>query len=168
MSNLQKVIECLPHLKNEELLQVRSRIGFLLKHEAPKNNGHLETSSDELMVLDSIVAFLSSKGMEFSSVTLLKKSRYYSSFVEKLPKLYRYLNQSGLGKAEMRSLLGIGVRLLADDLNYIGAPISGGSLMAHIHRMPSAINRAFPGYVSSGALGFIVKRKGASHDTNMG
>jgi hypothetical protein len=154
MSDLQRIIEALPHLTQTELKSVKVRIGFLLK---VGNQTDVETSTEELLVLDAIVSVLSSMGLEFPQVHLLKK-RSNPAFREKVGSLFKYLNHSGLVRIEIRGLLLVGVKLLVDNMKGGSLPISGGTIMRNIGRIPSLINQAFPLYAESGILHMIVRR----------
>jgi hypothetical protein len=158
MSDLQKVIEALPHLTQAELQSVKVRIGFLLK---VGNQVDVETSTEELLVLDTIVSVLSSMGLEFPQVHLLKR-RSNLQFREKVTNLFKYFNQHKVNRVELHGLLLIGIKLLVDDLKSIGVAISGGTIMRNIGRIPSLVNHAFPGYAEAGLLSMIVRRKTAN------
>jgi hypothetical protein len=62
-------------------------------------------------------------------------------------------------KVQQRALFRLGIVLLCNNLAEMETPISGMSLMNHIHRIPSLINRAFPGYARLGLLSKIIRAK---------
>ena len=158
MSDLQRIIEALPHLTQAELQSVKVRIGFLLK---VGNQVDVETSTEELLVLDAIVSMLSSMGLEFPQVHMLKK-RSNPAFREKVESLFKYMNQSGLGRTEIRAFLFLSIRLLVDHMKALSIPVSGGTVMRNIGAIPGLINRSFPGYVECGHLDLLVRRKAAN------
>ena len=160
MSDLHKVIEVLPNLSNHDLKELKVRIGFLLKHSAESPFERAETpSSEELMMLDAISSVLRSQGEELNSAAWLKKSSRYAAFKNNLPPVFEFLSHVKLSNAEMRAILEIGVKLVIENMHFIGAPVTGRSIMNHIRSMPAAINRMFPGYARSGMLHMLVRRK---------
>jgi hypothetical protein len=163
MSDLRKVIEVLPNLSNHDLKELKVRIGFLLKHSTTGTESpyeHVETpSSEELMMLEAISNVLRSQGEELNSVAWLKKSSRYAAFKNNLPPVFEFLNHVKLSNTEMRAILEIGVQLVIENMHFIGAPVTGRSIMNHIRSMPAAINRMFPGYARSGMLHMLVRRK---------
>jgi hypothetical protein len=111
-----------------------------------------------LLVLEAIASVLFSFGLEFASVTFLRKSSNYAAFREKMPPLFRFLRQNSVNQTEMRGLLHLGVSLLVEDMKRLTMPIAGRMVLAHIHRLPEVVNLAFPGYAESGLLGMIIRR----------
>lgn len=156
MSAFHAVVESLPHLTEDELRKVAARVGFLL---TCKNES---SSSDDSLILDCIASALQSRGIEFSSIAMLRKSSVYNSFrSEKVPAILAYFdNQNAkFTRNELRMIISMGVDLLIDALGAQGLGISGRTLLSHSHRIPSVINAAFPGYAQSGILSMIVRRK---------
>jgi len=167
MNDLQRVIEVLPHLGHNELLQIHVRIGSLLKNSLDTGSSHKSSSKytepdvDSLMLIEVISDVLASRGFRIPS-TILRKSAAFGYMQKKTKRLFQFLNQSNFNRSEMRLLIRIGVKLLASNLEEIGVPVGGVTLMRHIHRMPSVINHAFPGYAASGALYMLVRRNGSA------
>jgi hypothetical protein len=151
--DLQKVIDALPHLTQAELQSVKARIGFLIKNSVPVET---EISTQELMALDCIVEALSSIGVQFPQVHKLKRQSN-QAFQGKVKILFDYFGC--ISKIESCSLLSIGLKLLIEDMKEFNIPISGGSVMRNIGRIPTLMNRAFPGYAEAGLLQMIVLRK---------
>jgi hypothetical protein len=164
---LHKIIEFLPKLSKPDLKELQVRVGFLLKHSISSESIYekVETSSEELLVLDSISNVLRSRGEELNSVAWLKKSSRYAAFKAKLPNVFKFLNKeplpgiAKLSNVEIRAILEIGVKLVIDHMQFIGAPVTGRNIMNHIHSLPAMLNRMFPGYARSGMLHMLVRRK---------
>ncbi len=166
MNDLQRVIEVLPHLGHNELLKIHVRVGFLLKNSLDSSSHkssskYTEPDVDSLMLIEVISDVIASRGFRIHA-SVLRKSAAFSYMQKKTKRLFQFLNQSNFNHSEMRLLIKIGVKLLASDLEEIGIPVGGVTLMRHIHRMPSVINHAFPGYAASGALYMLIRRNGSA------
>ncbi len=167
MNDLQRIIESLPHLDHDELLQIHVRVGSLLKNSLGDRSSHkpskyTEPDVDSLMLIEVISDVLASRGFQIHGA-ILRKSSAFGYMQKKTKLLFQFLKQSNLNHSEIRLLVKIGVKLLASNLEEIGVPVGGVTLMRHIHRMPSVLNRAFPGYAASGALYMLVRRNGSAN-----
>ncbi len=163
MSDLQRIIESLPHLDHNELMQIHVRVGSLLKNSLDSGSSHksskyTEPDVDSLMLIEVISDVLASRSGFCIPVPVLRKMRAFLQMQGKTKRLFQFINQSNLSHSEMRLLLKIGVRLIISELHEKNLSAGGMDLMMHIHRMPSVLNRAFPGYAASGALYMLVRR----------
>ncbi len=61
---------------------------------------------------------------------------------------------------ELISLGALAARALADDLEHGPAPISLKVLLRNTDRIPSAVEKSFPGYLGCGLLGQVIMFKG--------
>ena len=116
-----------------------------------------ERVSDEDMLLGVVAEVLRAKRVEFSSIAALRQSHDIATVRDKLPELMQFLSQAHNTRAGQHATLRLGVELLYDSLLRMNVPVSGRMLVNHLHRLPSIINEAFPGYAEAGLLSLLVK-----------
>jgi hypothetical protein len=158
MTQLSDILQSLPNLTQDEILQVRNRATMLLDY-GPAAKANTNGHADEQFVLEAIVSVLSKMGVEHSSITVLKRQMDYKAFADKVPNLIKYLNMASTNRIEQRAILHASIELLYRNLIQIGLPISGRTLMSHIHRVPAVVNQAFPAYAECGMLSWIIRRE---------
>ena len=151
----------LDELSNRELTQLRKRIDMKLSTNSNDNVNDKViaiTNDDETMVLRTICKLLSQSGMEFSHPWLLRRAFVFKSFQAKLPGVSKYIDQAKCTRAERLAVMTIGVQLLIRDMQEKNLPVASRQLMAHVHRIPEVINKAFPLYAPNGLLRMIVRQ----------
>lgn len=115
-----------------------------------------DVPSNDWTLID-IAQILSSRGIEFTSPAILaRRCPSIASYRDKVQALDEFL--SSVPKVQQRALFRVGIMLLCNNLAEMNVPVSGISIMNHIHRMPSLINRAFPGYARFGLLQMIIRK----------
>lgn len=117
------------------------------------------------LVLQAIITFMHTSGLEFPSMSTLKRASCYPSFCRTVPGLITYINTAAANRQEQLTMLGIGVELLHHNLVEIYGSADARSIMRQIHRVPSLINKAFPGYAQGGLLGMILRSEGMRRKT---
>ncbi len=122
-----------------------------------------ENSSDE--ALSCIVELTKSQGLEFRTAEALKRSTSYRSFCDKCVALQDYLSKACERKAMRYAILKIGLGLLIEDCRRMDLAVSAVLLMRHIHRVPSLIDQAYPGYYVTGLLKYVVGKHVNGHST---
>ena len=158
MTDYDEIVKLLPRLSREQLHAVMARAGALSSMPGPQPGN--SDDCDESLALECICAMMKSKGMEFATPVLLRKSPVFNSFkTEKVPAVMAYLGRAGFTRNETRAMMQIGLELLMADLGRMGLMISGRALMSHFHRIPSLLNHAFPGYAEAGLLIQVLCRK---------
>jgi hypothetical protein len=153
---LRKALEATKGLTTEELGVLRTHVGAMLSLGPSSADRILTASSHDDWVLMGIVDYMRSNQLDLSGVPQLTSGRHYDSWKVKLPGVIKYLQLAG-DKTAQRAMLKLGIGLLHHDLVQMGWAVTSRLLMAHIHRMPAAINRAFPGYAASGLLNMIIR-----------
>lgn len=146
------ILEELPKLTPEQLRIVRASIDMLYKGA---NANRREGSAFELMVLSAIVETL--RPHLFISVDQCRSSSMYPSFRDKMEKLDAAFALSRLDNLEKLWIVKLGLRLMIGYYQDKGNLVDGTLLMSTIHRLPSFVNRSFPGYASNGLLKMIRK-----------
>ena len=153
---LRKAIEATKGLTTEELGVLRTHVGAMLSLGPSSADRILTATSHDDWVLMGIVDYMRSNQLDLAGIPQLTSGRHYDTYKVKLPPIMKYLRMAG-DKTAQRALLRLGIGLLHHDLVNMGWAVSSRTLMAHIHRMPAAINRGFPGYAQSGLLSMIVR-----------
>jgi hypothetical protein len=103
----------------------------------------------ETMILEGIVQFFSRRGLEFPSMASLRAAPGYAAFAGVAPDLARYLQAASSDRREQAALLQMGFDILYRALIDTGEAVSSYGLMPAVGRIPSLINKEFPGYVES-------------------
>lgn len=162
-STLAQIIKLLPSLNSNELEQLVTRAKSLASLGNADQPNSLpariddEDSSDEMFVLSCIAHTMQKMGADMTSAGMLRSSREIAAFRSKLPALIRFLDKTGPQRQLRHAVLQLGVRLLYDEIASMDRTVSSRTVMQHIHRLPAALDRQFPGYARSGRLGFILR-----------
>lgn len=152
-----RLLQTLPNLSQEQRINLVQRLKMLESISKNEKNGNNGKRDDTSRVLESICTVLARIGVEYPSVDVLRKSSSFAAFQRKLPDLFKFLSRVGPARLAQDALLKIGLQLLYYDIvSFKDATVSAHTLMSHIHRVPAVINRAFPGYASSGLLNYIL------------
>ena len=152
MKLVDEVCQKLHQLTGSELEQVRQRL-VMLRSVGPRAPS--EVDDEAMMLLEAIVQFLGSRGLEYSSVAMLRKVGQYSVFSDKAKAVFRYM--VGIEtRTQQKAFLALAVGLLYDDLVQMGISVSARTMMSHAHRIPAVVNKSFPFYAEAGMLGKIV------------
>ena len=153
MKLVDEVCQKLHQLTGPELEQVRQRL-VMLRSVGP-SSPH-EVDDEALLLLEAIVQFLGSRGLEFSKIAMLRKVSQYSVFSDKAKDVFRFM-QGIETRTQRRAFLLLAMELLYEDLVNMGIAVSARTMMSHVHRIPAVVGRSFPGYAGAGMLGMIVR-----------
>ena len=152
---LPDILSALPKLNPQELEEVDAHVRFLRQTKG----GVSGSEADVDLVLQSICECLMGMGVEFCTIPQLRKSQQFKAFAAKVPSVMKYVREAVETRNEQRVILELGARLLYQNLTETGLPAGARTVMSHLHRLPSVINREFPGYAASGLLGLIVSAR---------
>jgi hypothetical protein len=150
---LTSIIRQLPSLSDAERNVLLKR----LKALASLGPSNVEVAGDNMFVLGCVAELLSRHGIEHASAPVLARQAD-REFEGKLPELLSFLEKAHPSRSGQRALLMMGLDLLYRDMAERGLPVSAGTLLRHIHRIPATLNKHFPGYARAGMLGWIVDR----------
>lgn len=114
---------------------------------------------DELLVLEAIVSFMDSTGVDASNAGMLAKTSNFQAFKKKVPAIMQVLKASNLKRNETRAVLRTGASMLYQVLTEQGVEATSRRMMDHIHRLPAQLDRHFPGYAMMGLLSVIVRAR---------
>lgn len=150
----------LPALTAAQLNDLSTRVKLLGKTTPKEHSGKQEFGD---RVLQAICIVMKRNNAETPSINVLRKSSAYVSSGAKIDDLHGYIEKVGKSKILQDAVLKTALELLYMDLlNWQNVAISSHTLIKQIHRIPSTLNRHFPGYAQSGLLAKLVK--GASYD----
>jgi len=152
---MAKITELMKSLDGPELDELEKRVKAA-KQFKKEGKSTPKYDPDVDLVLESLVGTMSRLGVEYTPAVALKKAEMFPSFAEKVPGLMKFVRKGAGSKNQQRVLLGLGFRLLYTSMTEFGWPTSSRLMMAHVHRVPSVINRNFPGYASAGLLGLLI------------
>lgn len=141
-------------LTQEQLADLQTRIKILSSTADKETNSK---SDFGLRVLQVLCDIMRKYGTETPSVHTLKKSSAYVSCNGKMADLQSFFEGISKNKLVQDAILRIAVDLLYTDLlNWKGVAVSSHTIIKQIHRIPSVLNRHFPGYLQSGLLTKLV------------
>ena len=145
----------LPTLTSTQLDELSTRFKLLSRTAVAEHKGK---SDFGVRVLQAIVDVMKKNNVETTTVNVLKRSSAYVSSTAKIENLRIFLESISLSKLVQDQILRVGIELLFYDLlNWQGFAISSHTLLNQIYRIPSTLNKNFPGYAASGILVKIVK-----------
>lgn len=142
-------------LTNEQASDALTRFKLLSKGSIRPSTGKQEFGD---RVVIALCDMMKSKGVECSHAATLKKSAAYTNSKPKFDDLAAFFETISKSKLVQDSVLKTAISLLyVDLLQWQGVAISSHTVLKQIHRIPSVLNRHFPGYAASGLLHKIVK-----------
>lgn len=172
---LDEIIAALPRLSADErgrLMQAMRALPasggalgapepFTRREKAPVRG----SEGDVELCLAAISDVLRKRGLEFASPFVLRKHPGFGSFATKVPHVMALLRKATTSRVELSYLVELSVGLLYEDLTRMGATaVSSRLIINHFHRVPSVLNKAFPGYLAAGLLGRVIKRTSANYE----
>jgi hypothetical protein len=120
-----------------------------------ENNGKQEFGNRLLQVICDV---MKKNNVEIPNPNTLRKSAAYVSARDKINDLSIFFESISKSKLVQDSILREGVQLLYNDLlQWQNIAISSHTLLKQCHRVPSTLNKNYPGYAASGLLTKIVR-----------
>lgn len=124
-----------------------------------------EIPDDVLFVLASIAEDMRKHGADFTTPDVLYATAGITAFRAKVPAILEFIGKHANTDVRRRALLKMGIELLRVDLeDNMQRACTSILMMAHAHRIPAMINRAFPGYARNGLLHLVFAVKGKPND----
>ncbi len=154
---IDDVLSRLSSFSREQLEQIESKIRFLKSGNA---NPAPEISSDAELMLIAITDYYSSHGLEHTQPGALRKVSSFASFKTKVESVTQYLAKASapLNRIERLAMFRVAIELLYANMVEMSVPVSTRTIMNHVHRIPSVLNRAFPGYAKMAVLHIVVRK----------
>lgn len=159
MGALDDVVRLIPLLSGSERDQLRQRLAAMATIDKGDGagDGSKKADDNETWILDTVTSVLVAAGLERASMFRLKNSSDWRQFrSQRMAELLAYLDLMGT-RIHKKALLAIGVDLLREDLNWMRVPVSALSIVRNLHRLPSVIDRHFPGYAKYGLLQHVIQ-----------
>lgn len=156
-----EVASALPHLTPAERAKIMERLRALqsLSPGSGSSPQAPEARPDGALgeLLDVIAASVLSLSGERTSPQALSRALGGPAMRAKAEALVSgFAARHAPTRAQRRGLLAVGVDCLYRDLARGGSTVSARTLARQAHRIPGALDRAFPGYAASGLLGMVV------------
>lgn len=118
-----------------------------------------DINNDDHHLLVMVSEYMRRRGVDFMSPNVLMQDSGFGAFKRKVPSVMEFMHKLG-GKHEQNMAITMALDLLYHDLTMnLNRAATSKLMMAHIHRLPAMLNRAFPGYAQSGMLKLIMKGK---------
>lgn len=159
-----KLLATVSRMPVADLMQLQAAIKATLSLQgaaAPGDDTHASSlTSDEHWALSTLAEFARRQGKDIRGVNQLSATKHAAGFRRKVPGLMQYF--AGLKQNERSALFDLGLKLMSDQLEFFGLGVNATNLMDHIHNLPRAIDKEFPGYKAMGILHMIVQRKKGS------
>lgn len=159
-ADYNKLVARLPELTRDQLADLRRRSAFLLGHK--EKSGGIK---DQDWLLAGLIQVLNDRGLE-STIPAnfrIKNNRSFAAYTTQADRVMQLLSQA-IPNMSATERLGIGVlaaRALADYLQEWSS-VSLESMLRNVSRIPEAIDAAFPGYIGSGLLSFVLTSRRVS------
>jgi hypothetical protein len=146
---MMKSASVLPKMNPAEMRRLRDQLTARLSLISNRSSDRRDN-----VVMRSLAAVMKRKG-------LLLPSNVNSSVPTELA---HWLASLGLNQTEEQMLVELGFSLVVDDLRKVNVPVTAKNLLRNAVRIPSVIDREFPGYAQVGAIRLIIgKREGLSN-----
>ena len=156
---VQAVLNMLPLMTFDEIWAVRSAIDAIRAALLPVGVPDGDMNTDQ--ILDCIFRELQSRGLHPPITPVFRKHYSGPKIDEQAKVVIEFLARTSpqLSRLETRRLLSIYVRCFADWI-IPEAGLSMRSMVQLLHRLPEAVNKAFPQYAECGLLHFLIKQRG--------
>lgn len=160
MPAVNDIIKGLGSLPNEELQTLRAAVTALLSMRgaggaapaadvAPENYGQ-----DVAGLLNEV---LSERGMQMLPLEQIAKVvKDYRGVSARLWAFARRAITDGK-RVEHLAIIRLGLRMLVDNIESQGIPITHAVVMRQLDRLPAVVDWGFPGYTKNGFLGLLVR-----------
>lgn len=137
-----------------QYLAMREALGAVERYEK-------EQFDAAQLMLEAIADITRRNGNDMTPPHRLRKTPNYKEFKQKHDEgLSEFLRDAvKRNRVKLRALVWLSVKLLYRHLVEMGVPVSARMMMNHIHRIPSVLDDAFPGYARSGLLGIVIKEE---------
>ncbi len=152
-------------MSKKELKVLKAKIEMLLENK-PDEFTSTQHSNTELFLMVLGEVLKNRFNGSVPPIAVLRASRKYRNTLLKLYKAVAGLNEwaetvlgSKLNRLEKLKLYNITADLICDYLYKINIPINLKTVVNCSDRLPSLIDRAFPGYVKSGLFHIVLKAK---------
>jgi hypothetical protein len=157
---LNDIIPLLAGLSAQELDNLAARIKALraitgsASQDGSNESGLAEPDVDFVVHCAHQAAV--SAGAELSTYFQLRQvAKRSADFRTKAANLILWLKPAG-NRSRQRALLCLAYQLLYRDMTENGYPVTARTLLNHTHRLPSLVEKDFPGYYRAGLLDRIV------------
>jgi len=155
MTLLTEICTSLAKLTVTDLQKLQSRITTLLDYQETSTIAP-QFSEELYQAITHVLKILQQTTPPFS---VLKKSRHYRVFLKQTEKLNRFDQQL---PANLSMLLRVHfysycIQLICDGLKTRDIPLNLSTVISSLHLIPSLIEQAFPGYLASGLLPWVVE-----------
>lgn len=169
-----EVVSLLGKLSDEELKKLKQRITALQALGGAAAEGKVAEGDDiHTLVLQSISDVLSDRGLGAVSVAQMRRSSVFSdTFREKVGNIEKPMRLGTYNTIARRGIVLLGVQCLHryleegipvrwdSDKKYLvraQEPVTWRHLMIYIDLMPYALDKAFPGYLGTQLMNFLLK-----------
>jgi hypothetical protein len=111
-------------------------------------------------ILEAIVTTSRQNGTDMTPYMALKNNAAYATMCRKvmdegIDSFFANACQNKM--VAKRALINLAVQLLHTNIVDMGVAVSARTLMAQVHRIPSVLDKAFPGYAQAGMLHLVVR-----------
>lgn len=152
-----QIISSLPSLTQSELATIKLAIEQLQEPVPSQGVDHT------LIVFDALMKVLSIK-MTFSD---LQKTSVYKLWQRDAPGCLEFIEETfppvKRSRVTKLGVLCFVLEILRDNLKAGRIPVTVGTMITHLSRVPQVFDKAFPGYRESGLTDLILQRMKKSH-----
>lgn len=164
MSRVAEIRKQMLGLSASELAELRQFASLNLSIGGARNVA-ADAKSEDIAVelLHAFSRVLIGRNLDYTKPGTMQRVQAFASYRAKLVNdgvadwLNAVVKKNRVARAGLLTLL---ANLLCDDLIEKGRPVHARAMMLHAHRIPSVLNRAFPGYAQFGMLHLIIRKEG--------
>lgn len=145
------IITALGVLRKEDLMIIRGALDRLT--DTPEVTRADQTSP----LFDALISLLS---IRMSYAAFAKPTRTYKQWQRHAPGVIRFIESTfkPADRITTHALMAIMLEMLQADLKGRHVPISLGSMIVNMQRIPKVFDAQFPDYIESGLVNVILKR----------
>jgi hypothetical protein len=152
-SEFDGIVAKIPSMTKQQMTDLRRRLLFFI------GSSNSTTNADWL--LDGILTVLRERGMGHMIPPnfRIKNNKSFADYETQADRVRELLSDAipNMTLTEQRSLGVIAARALADYITKF-SEVGLHSMLLYVARIPEALDNAFPSYLESGTLAFIIRR----------
>jgi hypothetical protein len=158
LPTFDEIIAALPHLKRRELETIRTRAALVLQHKSSS----VSSVEEEDWILLGIMHELSRRGLEGDRSTFrIRNSSSYAGYSTRVVAVRTLLEEAlpDFNQLEFRLLGQVAAKALAEYISWRKEGIRIKTMLSSVGDIPSALDKAFPGYLEAGLLGATIRHQ---------
>lgn len=163
---IDSILKTLPTLSDKDLKKIKISLSFLLGDTFTKNNSLQDVVGNILYdsLQETINAYFKSKVIPFFPY-FKKSSKHYKKFIEESTNIEKWVTltfsekNKKISRIQKKSIYNLMANLILKDLIESGTTVTTATMIFRVSSVPAYLDKAFPGYLASGFLPFLLANK---------